>query len=160
MLPQHLVYKNELNREYVIALARNDETPWWWSEKIETYRSGFKCFKWTLYRCICWLIVEVILWNARCNDEIHKNWALRKCWCLTTKPQGVDKWNETFRSKTAWTFLCPTEPLLDSKGRLCFMELVTKLSEGWVWNSKGDWEEMDVRVNEFRTPTERSYWTY
>ena len=27
MLPQHLVYKNELNREYVKTLARNDETP-------------------------------------------------------------------------------------------------------------------------------------
>ena len=40
MLPQHLVYKNELNREYVITLARNDET-----QKIETCRSGFKCFK-------------------------------------------------------------------------------------------------------------------
>ena len=26
-LPQHLVYKNEPNREYVISLARNDETP-------------------------------------------------------------------------------------------------------------------------------------
>ena len=36
MLPQHLVYKNELNHEYVITLARNDETPWWWSERIET----------------------------------------------------------------------------------------------------------------------------
>ena len=59
MLPQHLVYKNELNREYVITLARNDETPWWWSEKIETCRSGFKCFKWNLNRRICWLIVEV-----------------------------------------------------------------------------------------------------
>jgi len=23
-------------------------------------------------RCICWLIFEVILRNARCNDEIHK----------------------------------------------------------------------------------------
>jgi len=45
MLPQHLVYKNELNREYVITLARNDEIPWWWSEKIETCWSGFKCFK-------------------------------------------------------------------------------------------------------------------
>ena len=70
MLPQYLIYKNELNREYVITLARNDETPWWWSEKIETCRSGFKCFKWKLYRCICWLIVEVILRNARFNDEI------------------------------------------------------------------------------------------
>jgi len=27
MLPQHLVYKNELNHEYVVTLARNDETP-------------------------------------------------------------------------------------------------------------------------------------
>jgi len=27
MLPQQLVYKNELNLEYVITLARNDETP-------------------------------------------------------------------------------------------------------------------------------------
>jgi len=27
MLPQHIVYKNELNREYVITLARNDEIP-------------------------------------------------------------------------------------------------------------------------------------
>ena len=27
MLPQHLVYKNELNREYLITLARSDETP-------------------------------------------------------------------------------------------------------------------------------------
>jgi len=27
MLPQHPVYKNELNREYVITLARNNETP-------------------------------------------------------------------------------------------------------------------------------------
>jgi len=27
MLPQHLVYKNKLNREYVITLARNNETP-------------------------------------------------------------------------------------------------------------------------------------
>jgi len=27
MLPQHLIYRNELNREYVITLSRNDETP-------------------------------------------------------------------------------------------------------------------------------------
>ena len=27
MLPQHLVYKNELNREYIVTLARNDENP-------------------------------------------------------------------------------------------------------------------------------------
>ena len=28
MLPQLLVYKNELNRKYVIILARNGETSW------------------------------------------------------------------------------------------------------------------------------------
>ena len=55
-----LLHYYELNRENVISLARNDETPWWWSEKIETCRSGFKCFKRKLYRCICWLIVEVM----------------------------------------------------------------------------------------------------
>ena len=27
MLTQHLFYKNELNREYVITLSRNDESP-------------------------------------------------------------------------------------------------------------------------------------
>jgi len=32
-----------------------------------------KCFKWKLYRCICWLIFEVILRNARYNDEIDMN---------------------------------------------------------------------------------------
>jgi len=26
MVPEHLVYKNELNHEYVVTLARNDET--------------------------------------------------------------------------------------------------------------------------------------
>jgi len=44
MLPQHLVYKNELNWEYVITLARNDDDLKR-SEKIEISRSGFKCFK-------------------------------------------------------------------------------------------------------------------
>ena len=86
MLPQHRVYKNELNREYIITLAKNDETPWWWSGKIETCRSGFKCFKcfkWKLYRYICWLIVEVILRNARCNDEIHNSRTV----CYTYVPQ-------------------------------------------------------------------------
>ena len=80
--------KNELNREYVITLARNDETPWWWCEKIETCRSGFKCFKWTLYSCICWLIVEVILRNARCKYEIYGGFAFdsyTKIWLREVK---------------------------------------------------------------------------
>jgi len=44
-LPQNLVCKNELNCEYCYTtLARNNKAPWWWSDKIETCRSDFKCF--------------------------------------------------------------------------------------------------------------------
>ena len=43
MLPQHLVYKNELNREYVITLARNDETER--SKHVGVVLSVLKCFK-------------------------------------------------------------------------------------------------------------------
>ena len=42
------------------------------SKHVGVVLSVLKCFKWKLYRCIFWLIVEVILRNARCNDEIHK----------------------------------------------------------------------------------------
>jgi len=76
MLPQHLVYKNELNREYVITLARNDETAWWWSEKIETCRNGFKCFKWKLYRCICLLVVEVVIMYVYCFVHRWSIWII------------------------------------------------------------------------------------
>ena len=55
MLPQYLVCKYELNCEYCnITLARN-KAPWWWPDKIETYRSVLKCFMWN-YMCIHWLI--------------------------------------------------------------------------------------------------------
>ena len=42
------------------------------SKHVGVVLSVLKCFKWKLYRCICWLIVEVILRNARCNDEIQR----------------------------------------------------------------------------------------
>ena len=46
MLPQRLVCKKELNCEYCnTTLARNNKAPWWWSDKIETCRSDFKCFE-------------------------------------------------------------------------------------------------------------------
>jgi len=42
-------------------------------------------FMWNLYKCNFWLIVEVILQNARCNNKIytkevsfHKNHRLKK----------------------------------------------------------------------------------
>ena len=60
----------------LITLASNDETPWWWSEKIETCRSDFKCFKWKLYRCICWLIVEVTYIYNSYFDFILKKYNL------------------------------------------------------------------------------------
>jgi len=86
MLPHHLVYKNELNREYVITLARNNETPWWWSEKIEICRSGFK---WKLYRCICWLIVEVIRHYYLFNDVFSIPDQLASYWLLKKESEGT-----------------------------------------------------------------------
>jgi len=74
MLPQHIVYKNELNCEYVITLARTTKLPdddLKRSKHVGVVFSVLKFFKCKLYRCICWLIVEVILRNARCNDEIE-----------------------------------------------------------------------------------------
>ena len=31
----------------------------------------FKCFMWNLCKCNCWLIIEVILRNARCNSMVY-----------------------------------------------------------------------------------------
>ena len=28
-------------------------------------------FMWNLYKCKCWLVTEVILQNARCNNKIY-----------------------------------------------------------------------------------------
>ena len=73
MLPQHPVYKNELDSEcYNITLSRKNIASWWWSEKIETCRSVFNCFMWNLYKCKCWLRIEAILQNARCNNNIYR----------------------------------------------------------------------------------------
>ena len=53
MLPQYLVCKYELNCEYCnITLARN-KAPWWWYDRIETYRSVLKCLKIVLCEIIC-----------------------------------------------------------------------------------------------------------
>ena len=30
-----------------------------------------KVFKWNLCKCNCWLIIEVILRNARCNSKVY-----------------------------------------------------------------------------------------
>jgi len=64
MLPQHLVWKYQLNCEYCnITLARN-KAPWWWSDKIETCWSVLKCFKSVLCEIVCAFVgwyIEVIL---------------------------------------------------------------------------------------------------
>jgi len=31
----------------------------------------FKCLMWNLFKCNCWLINEVILGNARCNNKVY-----------------------------------------------------------------------------------------
>ena len=70
MLPQHLVCKYELNCEYRdITLTRN-KAPWWWSDKIGTYRSVLNVFYVRLY---VHSLVEKLKWfyeNARCYNKI------------------------------------------------------------------------------------------
>jgi len=41
------------------------------SRHVGVVLSVLNWFKWKLYRCICWLIVEVILSYVRSNDEIR-----------------------------------------------------------------------------------------
>jgi len=55
MLPQHLVCKYELNCEYCNINLAGNKAPWWWSDKIETFRSVLKCFMGN-YVYIRWLI--------------------------------------------------------------------------------------------------------
>ena len=79
MLPQHLVWKYELNCEYCnITLARN-RAPWWWSDKIETCRSVLKCFKSVLCEIICafvgWWIDSAK--NAQCYNKIYTKIIIR-----------------------------------------------------------------------------------
>jgi len=75
-MPQHHVYKNELNCEcYNVTLARRNIAPWWWSKKVRNM-SGvilivLSVFMWNLCKCNCWLIIEVILGNARCNNKVY-----------------------------------------------------------------------------------------
>jgi len=95
-----LFKKNELDSEcYNITLARKNIAPWWRSKKIETCRSilsGFNCFMWNLYKCKCWLIIEVIkvtcflrcffakMWSAIKRDPIYENLFLVGCGTLSS----------------------------------------------------------------------------
>jgi len=65
-----LPFKYQLNCEYCnITLAR-DKAPWWWSDKIETFRSVLKCFKSILCEMTCafvgWWIGVILQKSARC----------------------------------------------------------------------------------------------
>ena len=62
MLPQHLVCKYELNREYCnITLARN-KAPWWWSDKVETCQSVLRCFKVFYVKLYVHSLVDKLKW--------------------------------------------------------------------------------------------------
>ena len=39
----------------------------------DSRRSDFNCFYVELCKCNCWLITEVILRNARCNNKVYNN---------------------------------------------------------------------------------------
>jgi hypothetical protein len=52
-----------------MTLARNDLAPWGWS-KDRNMSERFQVFwRVILCKCICQLIIKVILWNAQCNEE-------------------------------------------------------------------------------------------
>jgi len=80
MLPQHHVYRNELNCEsYNTTLARRNVAPWWWSKKKRSKHVGvilivFKCFMWNLCKCNCWLIIEVNHPNCLKNNNLKFNY--------------------------------------------------------------------------------------
>jgi len=69
LLSQHLVCKYELNCEDCsIKLARN-KVPWWWSDRIETYRSVLKCLKVFYVKLYVHSLVDKLKWfyeNAWC----------------------------------------------------------------------------------------------
>ena len=56
ILPQHLVYKNEQNREYVITLARNDETPQRVPHCVayDAHLANYTLYNRFLHNMICW----------------------------------------------------------------------------------------------------------
>jgi len=72
MLPQHTVYRNELNCAcFNITLARKKTQLPEDDLRIETCRGNFKCLYVRLYKCICWLIIKAILRNPRCNNKVY-----------------------------------------------------------------------------------------
>jgi len=48
------------------------------SKHVGVVLSDFKVFYMHLYNCMCWLIVEVMLQNARCNDKFHRKIGIGK----------------------------------------------------------------------------------
>ena len=92
MLPQHLVWKYELNCEYCnITLARN-KAPWWWSDKIETPRSVLKCFKSVYVRLYVHSLVDKLKWfyeNARCHNKIYTRHVFMSCCIRKAKSRLV-----------------------------------------------------------------------
>jgi len=91
MLPQHHLYRNELNCEcYNITSARRNIAPWWWSKKISKHVGVIlivflSVFMWNLCKCNCWLIIEVILRNARCNNKVYSTRMCFLAWTLTLR---------------------------------------------------------------------------
>ena len=62
--------------------------------------SVWKCFKWKWYRSICWWTVEVILRNARCNDEIRHLFYF----CFFQRYKEHDREAETCNYSNCWKF--------------------------------------------------------
>ena len=73
MLSQHAGYRNKLNCEcFNITLARKNVTPWRWSKRSKHIGVILSVFlSVILCECNCWLIIKVILRNARCNNKVY-----------------------------------------------------------------------------------------
>ena len=132
------------NREYVITLARNDETPWWWSEKIETCLSGFKCFKWKLYRWICWLTVEA-KWNADscwADQGILHNFMDFRCWLLWNNDTPL---NPTFcHLKSVQIHIPFFSAVLIRRYHLC-LQLKTQWHKITLWIKCSVWDKVMLK---------------
>jgi len=117
------------------------------SKRVGVVLSVLKRFKWKLYRCICWLIVEVILRNARCNDEIpliaFNSWAIFKMQHSTLN--GFPNISICL-IHASWTFVLLSEvttlpgmfqlrPLLWNRSFCCFNLFIRITSQPW-WKGK------------------------
>jgi len=75
MLPQHHVYRNELNCECYNITSKLKHSSLMMIYKrlkhVGVILIVLSVFMWNLSKCNCWLIIEVILQNKQCNNKVY-----------------------------------------------------------------------------------------